>query len=218
MLNNLYEFTFDENTHTYTDTDGIIYTSSSTWVKQFDKKFDSDAMALKMSVEKGITIEEVKQEWLDKANLGTTTHAQLEYAFTNQPIDASYSGLYRAILSKIGTFDRAYCEQRFISKKLRLAGTVDLIIERNGRFEIFDFKTNNSLYKSYYDKLKAPYNHLPAGTLSLYQLQMSLYCELLEHNNNKCADIVTIIHIDPYTKEIRDYIRLNRQKIPSILT
>ena len=71
-------------------------------------------------------------------------------------------------------------EAHMISQKLGFAGTIDRVIEMNGKYILMDIKTSNSIYPSYW-------------------LQLAAYNELIKELNIEC-DQVAILWLNAKTR------------------
>lgn len=73
---------FEEETHTYTDSNGTKYTSATGWIHQFSPEKDWDAIAAKKAAKTGEDPEELKAKWKASGDyaktLGTAVHSVLE--------------------------------------------------------------------------------------------------------------------------------------------
>lgn len=112
-------------------------------------------------------------------------------------------------------------ETQIVNFQYRYAGTFDLLLYdiRNDRFCLKDYKTNENLYKSSSDKLKAPLNNIRANEIGKYTLQQNLYMIQLHNIGIPVADIQLIwltddsyrtVDIDVnYEKQIRYALSVN---------
>jgi ATP-dependent exoDNAse (exonuclease V) beta subunit len=76
-----------------------------------------------------------------------------------------------------------------------IAGTSDLIYEREKDFIVADFKTNKKYRFSndFNDYFKAPIEHLTYCEFNTYALQLSLYAYMYEQKTGKkCNKLVTL--------------------------
>lgn len=78
-------------------------------------------------------------------------------------------------------FDVLYSEYNFISQKLGFAGTVDRVININGKTILVDIKTSNAVYDSYW-------------------LQLAAYKKLLEEVYGNIIDEVAILWLNAKTR------------------
>ena len=186
-------FQFDPVKHKYTY-EGDQFISVTQFIQRFHKKFDSDFWSQKKAEERGITKEEVLNEWKvlnDRANfIGTSTHNWIENYFNRiyqeLPTDLD-------VIDRINKFNRIYAthlhkltplkfEQRVFSKKWKIAGMVDALFIYNDSLFIFDYKTNKEFTteNSYKEKLLEPFNEYDKCHLTEYSIQLSLYSLILE--------------------------------------
>ena len=78
------------------------------------------------------------------------------------------------------TLEGGGTEIRMTWPELFVAGTADLILRRNGKWVVADWKTNEDLDKRAYGNFQAPFDTLPASKVNGYALQMSIYRVILE--------------------------------------
>ena len=77
--------------------------------------------------------------------------------------------------------DVAYSEINIVDPKLGFAGTIDRVIEINGKVTMIDIKTSNSIYESYW-------------------LQLAAYKKLFENNIGKKIDQIAILWLNAKTR------------------
>jgi len=179
---------FEPNNHVYTY-NNLILPSVSSVIKKYSEPFEADKIAGFVAKKRGITKEEVLQEWQDIKNkaceVGTNTHlfGETYNAETSKPTN----GLEEAVSKfwtdlpehiKIVTF-----ELKMYHKIFGIAGTSDIIFynTKTGKFIIADYKTNGDLFKNYKEKkLLKPFENLLDNPYNKYQIQLSLYQLLFE--------------------------------------
>lgn len=197
---------FDENNHTYTNTDtGENYISVTTLLGKYKPKFDVDAQAARYAAREGLLVEDVKQHWADLNRIsttrGTAIHAVLENFINTGEEDNDHKILidyFKAQLKEHSRFD-ILAEERMYNDTHKLAGTADIIIENRDHFKIWDLKTNKKFrftnnYKS--DTfLLSPVDHLPNCEYSNYCLQLSMYAYMKEQlSGKKCVELKIIYY------------------------
>lgn len=183
---------FTEEDHKYVS-NGVIYKSATSTIKEFFPEFDKEANALRMSKKSGQSIEEILKGWEDTTQRaidhGKEVHACLEsLILTNSLPDNSLTEktikVLEDISQKIKTrYDILESEKIVFSPDLGLAGTMDLFARRKdtGTYVVADWKTNKALV------LDNPYrqfgigklSHIPDNNFSHYSLQVYMYRELL---------------------------------------
>ena len=193
--------TFTESNHKYTsiiDGKEISYISGTTFISKFFPPFDPTGNITRACAKKrGLTVEALKQEWKDKADkscaFGTKIHESVEDTLNgktlrNKPLDLreELTMMNAVNLGKklLDRFDILGVEKIIFDENLKIAGTMDLFVKSktNGRYWIFDHKTNNSIDKeNKYNKFGLhPIEHIPDTNFYHYQLQLQLYEYLLK--------------------------------------
>ena len=234
-MNKLFDnnISLDRNNHIYTliSKPKIEFISATTFIDQFFEKFDAIAIATKLvnSSPKYMdkTVDDVLKIWKESANHGTKVHEELEnYILKKTPITEKKTvhglkWLKNFILS--GNF-KIYPEVIIYSEKLKLCGTIDLLIKNmeNNKFLILDWKTSKLINKKSYNKkvgIHAASKNIEDSKFNHYSLQLSLYRFLLEKfygleiysqsilhlKENECKEETT-----PYMKnEIKNMINSN---------
>lgn len=187
VLSYFWDLQFFEETHTYKVNDEI-YPSVSSIMGRFKNPFDTNKVAFFVAKGRGITTEQVLQEWEENKNkaceLGTKTHAFGEnYCSSSMPT----SGFEEAIVKFYNDLPEyivpVFRELQMYSKKYKFAGTADLILynKNTQKYIIVDYKTNKELFKNYKNqKLLPPFDNLLDNNFNKYQIQLSAYQYLLE--------------------------------------
>ena len=109
-----------------------------------------------------------------------------EVTFVNQYGSPQYKMLEWSMFERYVDFCKNHnpknemVEAHMISKKLGFAGTIDRVIEMNGKYILMDIKTSNSIYPSYW-------------------LQLAAYNELLKETGVEC-DCVGILWLNAKTR------------------
>lgn len=193
--------TFTESDHKYTSiVDGkeINYISGTTFISKFFPPFDPTGCITRACARKrGLTVEALKQQWREKADkscvFGTKIHESVEDTLhgnplRNKPLDTKEEltmknavNLGHKVLER---FDILGIEKIIFDERLKIAGTMDLFVKskQNGRYWIFDHKTNASIDKeNKYNKFGLhPIEHVPDTNFYHYQMQLQLYEYLLK--------------------------------------
>ena len=212
-------FVFEANSHTYTY-GGIKYDSVTTFLKEFKEPFDKEYWAAKKALERGISPEEVKEEWDNKGKtatgLGTEVHSWIEDFWKGlnpefPELDEarerceSFLEVYK---SKLSEFIPLKPELKIFSRKWRLAGTIDqpfLFWDKKMERPLFllgDWKTNKEFRddthpKGRYKKLLRPFNYLYENHHNEYSIQISLYRLILEDEIGLDTHDGFLCHIGP---------------------
>lgn len=182
---------FDELTHTYTHGRQALK-PVTTLVSECFEAFDIDYWAPRSAARLGITEQQVRKMWNDKAErartLGTEMHAKIEnyYLGGQNTTDETYR-LFEQ-------FTRAYTlhpyrtEWPVFDEDLHIAGTIDFLEYHNGEYVIYDWKRSDKLisngapeiYNRYNKTGKHPLTHLPDTAYWHYALQLSIYRYILQ--------------------------------------
>jgi hypothetical protein len=187
---------FDPIPHKYSDKYGTDYTSVSSYVKSFFP-FPKD---IKVDPQKS----KIACDW------GTYIHKKCEdYILSGGEVASNfevYANLYNFLESELHNIIGS--EVMLFNPALSLCGTADLLLNRDGRIIIGDFKTNKSLG---YNNGLCPHpltkedRIIQNTTLNGYFFQMSIYAYLLKSTYGIVAESVEIWHIQPETYEIKVY-------------
>lgn len=188
------EIKFDEASHSYT-VKGKNLKPVSYVLKDFQEPFDEKKMSALVAKKKGISIQEVLDDWHKKRDdscaLGTKAHLFAEnYIKTREgePTNGQEKAM-QTYLDKIPYYVVPLCtELQMYSEKWNIAGTADLMFydTKNDKILIRDWKSNKDLFKNYKGKrLLAPFDDLEDSPFNKYQLQLSLYQILFEQTGFK---------------------------------
>lgn len=201
QLNKFNDVVFTEQGHTYT-VGGLPATSVTTFIGQFKKPFEKEFWAMSTAQKRGITMQEVMEEWdsisLRACNKGSKFHAFAENYISNKILHNTIydfdldTQAYEKIESQFLTFYEESKENLIPirselcvgSRDLGICGMVDQLYYSttlNG-LVIFDWKTNKKMnYTSKYNNFMLdPISHLPECEFSTYSLQLSLYKYIIE--------------------------------------
>ena len=197
---------FDEPTHTYT-VGKTQLKSVSHFIGKYKNKFDSSSIAPLVAKKRGITTEEVLQEWEDTKNksceLGTKVHLfgenYVNNGFKGEPSDGYEKAIvefWKIIPNHIVPL---VMELQMYNKDWEIAGTSDIILYNTltKKIIIADYKTNKDLFKNYKEqKMLYPFNNYLDNSFNVYQLQLSMYQLLLEQTGLKVEKRI-IVWIKP---------------------
>ena len=220
---------FKENGHIYEsldknlNSDGLKWTSVTTFISMFKPKFNAKAQAKKSCKNKrskwyGLKPKEVIDIW-DKETkraikLGNWYHDQRESSMLDfktigregvevpiiKPIVDS-NGI--KIAPKQELSDGVYPEHFAYLKSACICGQADLVTIVNGRVNITDYKTNKEIkekgftnWEGITSKMYNPVSNLDDCNLNHYNLQLSLYMYIiLKHNPKLKAGKLLIQHV-----------------------
>lgn len=235
---------FDEDHHIYTykDSDGksSILTSVSEFISTFAPKFDTMLMASRVARKRGVDASVVIAEWekkkIDACTMGTRIHKNQEMLLAGQEpvyfwIDEKEKAIMgagkQAVTDILNNGWKLYkSEFPVFSVECGLAGTVDMIFQREDEWMIADWKTNKEINdrSKYGNKMLPPIAHLDECELTKYTIQLNTYLYLLKKSGYiKDTDKtrMTIFHLttDSYNaiavkplKELEDLINHFKSK------
>lgn len=185
---------FKESNHSYTNvlTDKR-YTSVTSLLSKFESKFVPDKWNTKKTMtDLNMTYEEVIDYW-DRLNRfsqvkGSYVHYAIEkYLKENLSIqdmqlkyDLSKEVLnYLKFVKRLKIKEKLFlCEDLLYSDEYEIAGQSDIVVLNAKTIDIYDWKTSDDeLKREGYNnkKLIYPLDEVPAGKLSKYELQLSIY-------------------------------------------
>lgn len=190
------DLVFIEKSHQYF-VNGIEFPSVSVELKKYYEPFDKSISKF-IAAKKGVSQQSILDEWdkiaKEAQKLGTATHQFAEdYACG---VDVSPTNEHEiAIADFLNSLDFKYeifaIELKMYSKKLKIAGTTDLVLKNNetGNLIVVDYKTNKSLTKNYKGKrLKKPFSSFLDNPLNKYKIQLNYYDLMLEEAGYNVED------------------------------
>lgn len=210
MIDLFKDLQFDEEKHIYT-LKGRRLNSVSAEVAKFYKKFDSDAISSAIARSKSSNREEyikIKEGLLSQWN--STSKEAAELGSLVHKFAEDYLGSSRKVLPKSdyeqtivnfwNTMDSCEVigiELRMYLEELNLGGTLDLLLKKDDKYEIWDYKTNVDLFKNYKgQKMFKPFDDLLDTPYSHYILQQNYYKLMLEHKGISIYDM-NLVSIRP---------------------
>ena len=223
----LYEHTnsisFEEKKHIYT-VNGEIYESGTRFIKKFTLPFDTELHSSRVAKKEGVSQEEIIERWdfeRDSSTIrGNGIHKYVEdrqRGFIVRPpnkiVIKHYQDLEKFLREKDIT--RIFNEFRVCSHKLKIAGTMDALYWKDGKFSILDWKTNKKIstdnpYKKF---CKYPFNKIPDTELGHYYLQINLYRYMIEGvvGNDMIGEDHYVVHF-PHEGDMKVFDVPNLQK------
>lgn len=195
------EVVFTEADHKYAsiiDGKEVVYTSGTTLVNRYFKKFDVEKFAPLTARKLGKTVEEVKEMWSSKgsnaSSFGTRCHEVCEDVLLgreirNKPENPKEDSTFKFTIPFVEAVKRKFYivkpEMVVFDHRLKIAGTIDLLArsrDQVNQYYIFDWKTNESIPREnkYGDKGLGPISHLDDCAYTHYMLQLNLYEYLLK--------------------------------------
>ena len=191
----------DNNTHVYTNTEtGEKYTSVTTFIGAYKKKFDSDKWSKVVAKREGVSQKEILDKWsnitVTAQNRGTNVHLVMENYIKDKKIEKGFEELIDSFVKK--TYGVLKDDSLVLSEELlyshlhKLAGTADLIVENDNIFYVMDFKTNKkfNFINKYNEYFYEPIDYLPQCEFTTYTIQLSIYAYMYELlTGKKCGGL-----------------------------
>lgn len=204
------EIIFEPIAHTYYY-NGVLLTSATGYIKKFLKPFDNDMVSFMFGKKHGISKLDIQKIWKDggeaASDFGTCVHKMIENWLSNYKNGAviqfnrgdeeNYALPKHPILLKIMReflqvfkYNGDMVSEALISNvKKNICGHADLVNVlswEEKRCRIGDFKINvDSELEDPKNKVLTPFEDLPPTKLSKYQLQMSVYANMLQESGWK---------------------------------
>lgn len=208
---------FYEDDHIYVF-NGKVLNSATSSISEYVEPFD-DSIAKHVAFSRGISEEEVLEEWKNKkdkaASEGTQVHlwAETYCMFKAGDIDVDFkqfnkdfcaNATSKAVIRKAQQakifIDSIPDHYQFIQAELKLnndkiGGTIDLLLynELTGCLDLCDYKTNADLYKNYNGKkLLGKFDDLLDMPVNKYAIQLSIYANLLKESGFEVGDLYVV--------------------------
>jgi len=179
---------FDAEQHKYNHKERQLCSVSSA-IKKSVEPFDADRIAGFVAKKRGVSKQDILQEWEDKKNeacdKGDRIHQFGENfkTYNLKPTDGYEQAVVNFWDSIPEYIEPFLHELKMFSNELGIAGTADLILYNNKteKFIIVDYKTNIDLFKNYRGKkMLEPFNEFLDSPFNKYQVQLSYYQYLFE--------------------------------------
>lgn len=193
---------FDEQNHTYTVREtGQILTSVTTVIKRYTPPFNASLMAQQMVDKKkpkysGMTVNEIQQQWKEKADLSSMEGTELHALCERWPEKGCWGWLPKTYrLLRMGKqveklfpkllerFKMVAAEQIVFSPNMGLAGQIDLLMADDTAQQgiIIDWKSNSKITdeEGAFGNMLEPIEHLKDADTIKYGLQLGLYEKIL---------------------------------------
>ena len=211
----------DEATHTYTLQDSDIEFSSVTeFISTFFTPFNEVEIAKKLTRHpkyQNKNINDILKDWEQRRNRGTIVHKEIEdfiKQMSNNDSTIMTEGLDLKSKQGIDFLKTSYYakpdkkknnlifpEIKVFSEKLKLAGTIDLLIynKEKNQISLIDWKTNQNIkqkdqaYK--YGLQGTPAQKIYDCNFEKYSLQLSMYRYILEKFYNASVSGLYILHL-----------------------
>lgn len=203
------DFIFEPVEHVYTYKGKIIH-GATTYLQRFTKPFEEDYWSKKKADDRGITQEEVLNEWAEKrdrsCDLGTMVHEYIEDFYEKDRTELTEDNeaneriekFHKIFKERLEVLIPIVSELRVFDPDWGIAGTLDQLYYYKGSVIIGDWKTNKKIKtdKDYcFGWLKAPFSQHKENELNKYSLQISLYSLILEKVAGIKIDYGFICHI-----------------------
>jgi hypothetical protein len=214
-------------THTYVNDSApnCKYTSVTTVLGKYKEKFDEDYHAQRVADRRGVTKNDIIQEWREinrQANeYGTALHEILErFLLSPGRLYSPRDEFEKVVINAFKTV----CEEENLellqnndvlpehimsiefTDEIGIAGTSDIIenIPRN-MFNVWDFKTNKKFEfeNKYGEFLHFPVSHLPHCQYNDYALQLSIYGVMYERETGRKFNRGGLFYWDKYSQTFR---------------
>jgi len=199
---------FDKISHTYKNifTD-IEYTSATTLINKFKKKFDSEFFAKKVADKEGVSPDEIKKRWntmnAQSKTRGSKIHDVIDIFNKTGDIDPEHKDIIDSLIS-LNLYDskKSKCEELVYNHVYRIAGTADVIEDLGNTFNVYDFKTNKrfNLVSNYKSFLLDPIGHLSECEYNIYSLQLSLYAFMYHTMTGKIVGKLGVVYLNSDNK------------------
>ena len=193
------ELIFNEEKHTYHVGEQELI-SVTKFVSWFFPEFDKEEVSQKVADRRGVTQEEILDEWDEIAETGTLIHAEIE-EFINGIVDITTKKSFYGAKFYTDTIHKrndVTPEWKIFSTELGLAGTIDLFTKDKleGTCAIVDWKTNEKLTdQGWGTGVRESTEHIPNSKLHKYYLQLNVYAYILQRNYGIPIDGMFIVQL-----------------------
>ena len=200
------ELIFNEEEHTYHVGEQEL-TSVTKFVSWFFPEFDKEEVSQRVADKRGVTQEEVLDEWDDIANKGTLVHKEIEdfiEGIVNITTKKSFQGA-KFCDDHVINMHNTIPEWKIFSTNIGLAGTIDLFVGNAGEGLgfIYDWKTNKELTdKGWGTGIRESTKHIPNSKLHKYYLQLNVYAYILFHEEDIIIEKMFIVHLKDNSSEL----------------
>jgi very-short-patch-repair endonuclease len=193
---------FEVNEHRYLIDNNPDTISVSQLIDRFFPEFDSLSAASNLNVNHeyyGMDVHDIVTIWkengLEKANLGTVLHTEIENYYNKKEFKESTTEFiyFKNFINRYPTMNPFRTEWRIFDEDLMIAGTIDMVYKKeNGEYYMFDWKRSEKVVdNSGNKKLSDPSHqytkfasgelgHLTDDSYNKYLLQQNIYRQILE--------------------------------------
>lgn len=215
---------FHEEEHFYTLDDYKFGISATSLIETYAQKFDSDSVSQMVANKRGITQQEVLNEWkkenefscvkgscihLKAQSLWMNTNYEIDYNKIDDDINKErlkkeYDIMSKQAINFYNDYKDMYdmIQDEFIvwSKEFDIAGSIDGIMYNKYTQQccILDFKSNKDLQfeSKYHKKMKVPLHKLDDVNGQHYYIQLSIYKYLIEKYTDIKVDELFIVYFN----------------------
>lgn len=186
------KISFEPIEHVYT-VNGKQYQSVTTFIAEFFPQFDAQYWSAVKARKLGCTQEKLLAEWKRKGEAasqqGVRLHHNIEsYLLGNEWEEEGAFPLFLKFHRDYSTIAPYRTEWTIYDEEHRIAGTIDLLEQHDGCFNMYDWKCSTKLIRNgevqknnfYGEKALSPIEHLDNTSYWHYALQQSLYRYILE--------------------------------------
>lgn len=198
-------FRFHSDSHSYVyygDSGKPIqfFESVSGFISQFKVPFDADRISGYVAKKRGITKQEVLDEWAATAkegtDLGSAMHEWIEHYYNGLNPDVPNSNDDPKLYDRIINFQKLYEQKlhklesvgqeiRIFSRRWGIAGTLDKLFGLNRKYYVADWKSNkkftdDNMANGRRQKMLPPFDDLWDNSLNGYSIQISTYRVILK--------------------------------------
>lgn len=224
--------TDDEHKYTSNVNNKVItYTSVTELVGKYFNEFDALTVATRVAKKRAVTVESVIKDWDVKrttaCTYGTRVHEIIEDTINGlQPrhvaSNAVESTTFKYVINAANTlrdnFTVIGTEYKIFDHRLRLAGTIDLLLKFNDTYIILDWKTGKEIgdENRYNEFGLGPLQPIADTTKNHYALQLSIYEYLLRYAEYIPVDAPVkriLMHVTPFgiikmpTDDMTNYVK-----------
>ena len=217
---------FDEATHTYSVGD-LKLTSVTTLLSTWFKKFNPDETLKSMKAKPtwpqskyfGMTDNEIKTMWMKDGALaskqGTAFHLEIEtYLKTGQRSADSVEMDQFLRFAELEKMELVAMEHRVIDMDWRMAGTIDCVAQKDGKWILYDWKRCKDITTSYGYAIQEGLTHIPSSNFWKYSLQLNMYRALLEKSGQLVGGMfIVCFHPDHLDFQKYEVERMDIEKV-----
>jgi hypothetical protein len=201
------DFIFFPEDHHYEYKGERIGISATRLIEDYTNEFDSQAVAERVAIKEGKSVQEVLDEWKYKNEFattkGSTCHEYIQAKWVaryweriNFDGSIEYFDAVEKIKKQADNFKEDYKNKlehladEFIigSEEYDIASAIDhlFINKLTDGLVLVDYKTNSDIHKNekYAKNMKVPLSHLKDTTLNHYYIQLSMYKYIVEKYTN----------------------------------